>query len=203
MAKERLQKIRLLSSIRAVSERSFFFPAWTSIQNCIDATDKPFFSFSFSLSYYYNMRPARVQVSSSRYGKYHIYNPYDRYLRQSLMSTLERKDLKVELITFGIIDTLDQKEILIKEGSCVEDNQKKKKEQKKLTSYSYRPKYKVDIARDSGETVGSRNPNAYFCLFFAKGMCTQGPRCNMWHRIPRTDDVFETTIDCFGRDKFT
>ncbi|KAG1170659.1 hypothetical protein G6F70_007560 [Rhizopus microsporus] len=68
---------------------------------------------------------------------------------------------------------------------------------------SYRPKYKVDIARDSGETVGSRNPNAYFCLFFAKGMCTQGPRCNMWHRIPRTDDVFETTIDCFGRDKFT
>ncbi|KAG1052883.1 hypothetical protein G6F55_004653 [Rhizopus delemar] len=68
---------------------------------------------------------------------------------------------------------------------------------------SYRPKYKVNIARDSGETTGSRNPNAYFCLFFAKGMCTQGPRCAMWHRIPTKDDVIETTIDCFGRDKFT
>lgn len=35
------------------------------------------------------------------------YNIYDRYLRQSLMNTSERKDLKVEPITFGIIDTLD------------------------------------------------------------------------------------------------
>ncbi|KAG0747827.1 hypothetical protein G6F57_001374 [Rhizopus arrhizus] len=34
-------------------------------------------------------------------------------------------------------------------------------------------------------------------------MCTQGPRCAMWHRIPTKDDVIETTIDCFGRDKFT
>ncbi|KAI9269346.1 hypothetical protein BY458DRAFT_490147 [Sporodiniella umbellata] len=68
---------------------------------------------------------------------------------------------------------------------------------------SYRPKYKVNIARDSGETTGSRNPNAHFCLFFAKGMCTQGPRCAMWHRIPAKSDVIETTIDCFGRDKFT
>ncbi|KAL7314619.1 Pre-mRNA-splicing factor [Mucor circinelloides] len=68
---------------------------------------------------------------------------------------------------------------------------------------SVRPKFKVDIARDAGETLGSRNKNAYFCLFFAKGMCSKGPKCTMWHRVPTTDDVLETTIDCFGRDKFT
>ncbi|KAL9559218.1 hypothetical protein MBANPS3_000535 [Mucor bainieri] len=68
---------------------------------------------------------------------------------------------------------------------------------------SVRPKFKVDIARDAGETLGSRNKNAYFCLFFAKGMCSKGPKCTMWHRVPTTEDVFETTIDCFGRDKFT
>lgn len=69
--------------------------------------------------------------------------------------------------------------------------------------YSVRPKFKVDIARDAGLTNGSRNKNAYFCLFFAKGMCSQGPKCNMWHRVPTTEDKLETTIDCFGRDKFT
>ncbi|KAI8645580.1 hypothetical protein BD408DRAFT_382089 [Parasitella parasitica] len=68
---------------------------------------------------------------------------------------------------------------------------------------SVRPKFKVDIARDAGETLGSRNKNAYFCLFFAKGMCSKGSKCTMWHRVPTTEDVLETTIDCFGRDKFT
>lgn len=34
-------------------------------------------------------------------------------------------------------------------------------------------------------------------------MCSQGPKCNMWHRVPTTEDKLETTIDCFGRDKFT
>ncbi|CAO3656645.1 unnamed protein product [Mucor hiemalis] len=68
---------------------------------------------------------------------------------------------------------------------------------------SVRPKFKVDIARDAGLTVGSRNKDTYFCLFFAKGMCSQGPKCAMWHCVPSTEDKFETTIDCFGRDKFT
>ena len=42
-----------------------------------------------------------------------------------------------------------------------------------------------------------------FVYFFAKGMCSQGPKCAMWHRVPTVQDKFETTIDCFGRDKFT
>ncbi|KAG2219700.1 hypothetical protein INT45_001872 [Circinella minor] len=65
-----------------------------------------------------------------------------------------------------------------------------------------RAKFKCDPARDSGETVGSNNRNAYFCLFFAKGMCAQGSDCSMWHRIPNESDEIETTIDCFGRDKY-
>ncbi|KAI8981681.1 hypothetical protein BDF20DRAFT_862655 [Mycotypha africana] len=69
--------------------------------------------------------------------------------------------------------------------------------------HSVRPKFKVNIARDSGETLGSKNKNAYFCLFFAKGMCAKGHNCTMWHRIPTENDMKETTIDCFGRDKFT
>ncbi|KAI7886564.1 hypothetical protein K492DRAFT_233340 [Lichtheimia hyalospora FSU 10163] len=65
-----------------------------------------------------------------------------------------------------------------------------------------RARFKVDVKRDSGETVGSSNRNAYFCLYFAKGMCAQGAQCPMWHRIPNERDEVETTIDCFGRDKY-
>ncbi|KAI9491458.1 hypothetical protein BDB00DRAFT_959678 [Zychaea mexicana] len=65
-----------------------------------------------------------------------------------------------------------------------------------------RAKFKCDVARDSGDTVGTNNRNAYFCLFFAKGMCAQGAQCSMLHRIPNESDEVETTIDCFGRDKF-
>ncbi|KAG0181857.1 Pre-mRNA-splicing factor [Apophysomyces sp. BC1034] len=55
---------------------------------------------------------------------------------------------------------------------------------------------------DTGDTSGSGNSHAYFCLYFAKGMCSRGSRCAMWHRIPTDRDEVETTIDCFGRDKF-
>ncbi|ORY94732.1 hypothetical protein BCR43DRAFT_494508 [Syncephalastrum racemosum] len=65
-----------------------------------------------------------------------------------------------------------------------------------------RAKFRCNVERDSGETVGSNNPNAYFCVYFAKGMCIQGSECSMWHRIPNEKDEVETTIDCFGRDKF-
>ncbi|KAJ2965145.1 hypothetical protein NQZ79_g110 [Umbelopsis isabellina] len=65
-----------------------------------------------------------------------------------------------------------------------------------------RPKYRCDVARDSGITAGSDNPQSYFCLHFARGMCTQGAKCAMWHRIPNESDEVEATIDCFGRDKY-
>ncbi|ORZ19394.1 hypothetical protein BCR42DRAFT_489344 [Absidia repens] len=64
-------------------------------------------------------------------------------------------------------------------------------------------KFRCDPAKDSGSTAGSRNPSAYFCVYFAKGMCAQGPNCSMWHRVPTVNDEVETTVDCFGRDKFS
>ncbi|OZJ05975.1 hypothetical protein BZG36_01214 [Bifiguratus adelaidae] len=65
-----------------------------------------------------------------------------------------------------------------------------------------RAKYRCDPARDSGITAGSTNPDAYFCLYFARGMCAYGKNCANWHRVPDEQDHEETTIDCFGRDKF-
>ncbi|CAO3642135.1 unnamed protein product [Cunninghamella echinulata] len=62
-------------------------------------------------------------------------------------------------------------------------------------------KFRCDPDRDSGITSGTRNPNAYFCVYFAKGMCAQGEKCPMLHRVPTLEDEVETTIDCFGRDK--
>ncbi|KAI8060033.1 hypothetical protein BC940DRAFT_264454 [Gongronella butleri] len=62
-------------------------------------------------------------------------------------------------------------------------------------------KFRCNPSRDTGTTVGSHNPNAFFCVYFAKGMCAQGAKCPMWHRVPTLDDVVETTVDCFGRDK--
>ncbi|RKP08718.1 hypothetical protein THASP1DRAFT_15257, partial [Thamnocephalis sphaerospora] len=65
-----------------------------------------------------------------------------------------------------------------------------------------KPETRVDIARDSGETVGSRNPEAYFCNFFARGCCPHGYHCRFIHRIPEDTDRIERTRDCFGRELF-
>lgn len=65
-------------------------------------------------------------------------------------------------------------------------------------------KYKLDVERDSGYTRADKTQGTgYFCLFFAKGMCSKGKKCEYLHRIPRDDDVFPLTVDCFGREKFS
>ncbi|RKP26989.1 hypothetical protein SYNPS1DRAFT_10183, partial [Syncephalis pseudoplumigaleata] len=65
-----------------------------------------------------------------------------------------------------------------------------------------RAETRVNIARDSGETIGSRNPEAYFCVFFAHGCCPKGYQCQFLHRIPRPSDRKERARDCFGRDRW-
>ncbi|KAI8052020.1 hypothetical protein BDF22DRAFT_776845 [Syncephalis plumigaleata] len=65
-----------------------------------------------------------------------------------------------------------------------------------------RAETRVNIARDSGETLGSRNPEAYFCVFFAHGCCPKGYQCQFLHRIPRDGDRKERARDCFGRDRW-
>ncbi|CAG8453402.1 4881_t:CDS:2 [Acaulospora morrowiae] len=63
-------------------------------------------------------------------------------------------------------------------------------------------KTRCKVELDAGETKGDKMPNAYFCLYFARGCCPFGHECNYWHRIPTESDPVDTTIDVFGRDKF-
>lgn len=56
-------------------------------------------------------------------------------------------------------------------------------------------------ARDSGWTRADRTPGAYFCLFFARGCCAEGPDCKFLHRTPTATDIYPPNVDCFGRDK--
>lgn len=65
-------------------------------------------------------------------------------------------------------------------------------------------KYKLNVEKDSGYTRANKTDGQkYFCLFFAKGMCTKGRKCEYLHRIPNDLDFFPQTVDCFGREKFS
>ncbi|KAL5119048.1 Pre-mRNA-splicing factor [Pleosporales sp. CAS-2024a] len=57
------------------------------------------------------------------------------------------------------------------------------------------------VAKDSGYTKADGTPGAYFCLFFARGICPKGVDCEYLHRLPTVTDMFPSNIDCFGRDK--
>lgn len=64
-------------------------------------------------------------------------------------------------------------------------------------------KHQLDVGRDCGYTKGDKQGKGYFCIFFAKGMCSKGKSCEYLHRIPEDTDVFPLTVDCFGREKFS
>lgn len=63
-------------------------------------------------------------------------------------------------------------------------------------------KYRCVISRDSGYTKADKIPGSYFCLYFARGMCSRGKNCDYLHRLPTLNDKFPQQVDCFGRDKF-
>lgn len=64
-------------------------------------------------------------------------------------------------------------------------------------------KTRVDIARDSGYTrADSKKSERYICLYFARGLCCMGKKCEYLHRLPTVNDKLPPTKDCFGRDKF-
>lgn len=48
----------------------------------------------------------------------------------------------------------------------------------------------------------SINRDKYICLYFARGTCCNGERCDYLHRLPGDLDVWPPTVDCFGREKF-
>lgn len=71
-------------------------------------------------------------------------------------------------------------------------------------SYQTKSPYKVNVKRDSGYTKADKIPNSFICLFFARGCCHKGKKCEYLHRLPDiTKDCFAGTKDCFGRDKFS
>ncbi|KAI6785081.1 Pre-mRNA-splicing factor CWC2 [Emericellopsis cladophorae] len=62
-------------------------------------------------------------------------------------------------------------------------------------------KGRCNIAKDSGYTKADAVNGSYFCLHFARGICTKGQDCSYLHRLPGPFDMFNPNVDCFGRDK--
>lgn len=67
--------------------------------------------------------------------------------------------------------------------------------------------YRLDTRAHSGITRGDKEGTKFFCLYFAKGMCCLGKRCQYKHHIPEDDDILQLSmktdvLDCFGREKF-
>jgi len=64
-------------------------------------------------------------------------------------------------------------------------------------------KGRCNIAKDSGYTRADKIPGSFFCLQFARGLCPRGQDCEYLHRLPTIYDMFNPSVDCFGRDKFS
>ncbi|GIL46980.1 hypothetical protein Vafri_3835 [Volvox africanus] len=66
-------------------------------------------------------------------------------------------------------------------------------------------KYRCVVELDVGRTRGSDAKQHVFCLYFAKGCCSQGSACIYLHRLPTADDeanaVRDLSADIFGREK--
>lgn len=62
---------------------------------------------------------------------------------------------------------------------------------------------RCQIATDSGYTRADKVPGSFFCLWFARGVCSKGHQCEFLHRLPGLHDIFNPNVDCFGRDKFS
>lgn len=62
---------------------------------------------------------------------------------------------------------------------------------------------RCNIERDSGYTKADIVPGSFFCLYFARGLCTKGKKCEYLHRLPTVTDIFSPNLDCFGRDRFS
>lgn len=68
--------------------------------------------------------------------------------------------------------------------------------------------YKLIPEVHSGLTYGDKIGQLYFCLYFSKGMCCLGKKCQYLHHIPEETDISQLSLksnvlDCFGREKFS
>lgn len=72
----------------------------------------------------------------------------------------------------------------------------------------YASPYRLDVDGDSGTTRGDESGTLRFCLYFARGMCSMGHRCQYLHHVPGEQDRVRYVtggnqmLDCFGREKF-
>ncbi len=51
--------------------------------------------------------------------------------------------------------------------------------------------YKCDPEKDAGYTKADtfeKPGSAWFCVYFARGCCSEGVNCWFYHRIPNQDD---------------
>lgn len=67
--------------------------------------------------------------------------------------------------------------------------------------------FRLEPQLDSGLTRGDKEGDSFFCLFFAKGMCCLGKKCQYMHHVPEEEDIMRLSLktdvlDCFGREKF-
>lgn len=67
--------------------------------------------------------------------------------------------------------------------------------------------FRLDSKAHSGVTKGDREGTQFFCLYYAKGMCCLGKKCEYMHHIPEDEDIIRLSmktdvLDCFGREKF-
>lgn len=59
----------------------------------------------------------------------------------------------------------------------------------------------LDVGRDSGWTQASEDST--ICIFFARGECPKGEKCNYKHNVPTEDDELKLSLlkDVFGRER--
>lgn len=62
-------------------------------------------------------------------------------------------------------------------------------------------KFRVNIKKDSGYTKANKSSISTICIYFSKGSCYKGHKCDYLHRLPTENDYIPPTKDCFGRDK--
>ena len=62
--------------------------------------------------------------------------------------------------------------------------------------------YKCDPEKDAGYTKAEKK--GWFCVYFARGCCSEGTNCRYFHRIPNHDDCEQESDnlkDVFGRTR--
>ncbi len=65
--------------------------------------------------------------------------------------------------------------------------------------------YKLKPEVDTGYTKADKmdGTGTYFCVYFARGCCTEGVNCRYYHRVPQASDLSQTDNlrDIFGRTR--